>query len=463
MTTAPNLRATAEYQAMDAAHHWHPFADTGDLNARGARVLTAAEGVWLTDSEGTRILDGMSGLWCVNVGYGRDRIADAVSDQLRRLPYYNTFFQCTHPGAAEFAAALCEVAPPQMTRVFFANSGSEANDTIFRLARVYWDCLGKPEKKVFIARKNAYHGSSVGSASLGGMGVMHAQSGLPIEGIEHIGQPYWFGEAEPGETPHDFGLRRARELEAAIDRIGEDRICAFIAEPIQGAGGVIIPPESYWPEIARICAEREILLVADEVICGFGRTGNWWGSETFSITPDLMTIAKGMTSGYVPMGGVYISEKVAGPVIAEAGEFFHGYTYSGHPAACAAGLANLAILREERLPERVRDRIGPYLQRAWAGLSDHPLVGETRMTGLIGALELVRDRETGTRFANEGTTGTEARDLSVANGLVMRATRDTLLIAPPLMISEEECDILVSRARKTLDDLWAMKRDAGQL
>ncbi len=463
MNTAPNLRATADYQAMDAAHHWHPFTDTADLAARGARVLVGADGVWLTDSEGNRILDGMSGLWCVNVGYGRERIADAVADQLRRLPYYNTFFQCTHPAAAEFAAQLCEVAPPQMTRVFFANSGSEANDTIFRLARVYWDCLDKPEKKVFISRRNAYHGSSVGSASLGGMGAMHAQSGLPIEGIEHIDQPYWFGEAEPGESPHDFGLRRARALEAAIDRIGEHRVCAFIAEPIQGAGGVIVPPESYWPEIARICAERDILLIADEVICGFGRTGNWWGSETYAITPDLMTIAKGMTSGYVPMGGVFISEKVAGPVMATAGEFFHGYTYSGHPAACAAGLANLAILREERLPERVRDATGPYLQRGWASLADHPLVGETRMKGLIGALELVRDRKTGARFAEEGRTGTEARDLSVANGLVMRATRDTLMIAPPLTITEEECDILVARARKTLDDLLDRKRRAGEL
>jgi putrescine aminotransferase len=322
--------------------------------------------------------------------------------------------------------------------------------------------MGKPSKKVFISRRNAYHGSSVASASLGGMAPMHAQSGLPIEGVHHIGQPYWFGEAR-GMDPAEFGLARARELEEAIDRIGAENVCAFIGEPIQGAGGVIIPPESYWPEIQRICRERGILLIADEVICGFGRTGAWWGSDTYRIEPDLMPIAKGMTSGYLPMGGVLVSDRVAQPVMERAGEFFHGYTYSGHPAAAAAGLANLRILREERLVERVRDSIGPYLQRAWARLADHPLVGETRMVGLIGALELVADRESMARFPDEGATGMRARDLSVENGLVMRAVRDTLVISPPLVISEEECDILVERARKTLDDLAAEKAREGAL
>ncbi|MGF1446293.1 MAG: aspartate aminotransferase family protein [Pikeienuella sp.] len=463
MNITPNLRPTGDYQAMDAAHHWHPQSDMAQVNARGSRVWVSGEGVWLTDSEGARLIDGMAGLWCVNAGYGRTEIADAVHEQMRRLPYYNTFFQCTHTAAAEFSEALSEVMPEGFSRVFYANSGSEANDTVFRLARVYWDVMGKPKKKTFIARKNGYHGSSVASASLGGMSWMHVQSGLPIPGVHHIGQPYWFGEAEPGESPHDFGLRRARELETAIDRIGEENVCAFIAEPIQGAGGVIVPPESYWPEIQRICDNREILLVADEVICGFGRTGNWWGSETFGIRPDLMAIAKGMTSGYVPMGGVLISDKVAEPVLEKLGEFAHGYTYSGHPAACAAGLANLRILREERLVERVRDDIGPYFQERWMALGAHPLVGEARMVGLIGALELVADKARRRRFADEGRTGLEARELSLANGLIMRATRDTLLISPPLCITEAEVDLLVARAAKTLDDLQAQKRAAGEL
>ncbi|MEM7686056.1 MAG: aminotransferase, partial [Pseudomonadota bacterium] len=402
------------------------------------------------------ILDGMAGLWCVNVGYGREEIAEAIARQARELPYYNTFFQSTHPPAAEFSEALCAQAPAHMNRVFFTNSGSESNDTVFRLARVYWDSLGKPEKKHFIGRKNGYHGSTVAAASLGGMGAMHVQSGLPIEGIHHINQPYWFGEGrETGLTPEEFGLARARELEDKIREVGAGRIAAFIAEPIQGAGGVIIPPEAYWPEIQRICREHDILIVADEVICGFGRTGAWWGCETYQIEADLMPIAKGLTSGYVPMGGVFISDRVAGPVMKNAGEFVHGYTYSGHPLACAAGLVNLRILQEEDLPGRVGQKVGPYLKAQWEALTEHPLVGEARMTGLIGAFELVRDKTTMERFANEGAAGTRCRDLSVGNGLVMRAVRDSMIISPPLIISEAECDELMRIVRKTLDDLAA--------
>jgi putrescine aminotransferase len=449
---ALNRRDTAAIQAADAAHHWHPFTDSADLAARGTRVIASAEGCWLTTNDGERLLDGMAGLWCVNVGYGREEIVEAVARQMRELAYYNTFFQCTHPLAAEFAEALAEVAPPHMNRVFFANSGSEANDTNFRLARVYWDCLGKPEKKVFIARRNAYHGSTVAAASLGGMAAMHGQSGLPIGDIHHIGQPYWFGEG--GEMdPAEFGLQRARELGRAIDEIGEHRVCAFIAEPIQGAGGVVIPPDSYWPEISRICAEREILLIADEVISGFGRTGAWWGSAGYGINPDLMTIAKGMTSGYVPMGGTLISDRVAEPIMAHAGEFFHGYTYSGHPAACAAGLASIRIVREERLVERVAEDVGPYLAARWASLGDHPLVGETRTRGLLGAMELVADKTSRRRLYVAGGAGTRLRDLSVADGLVMRAVGDTMIISPPLVISRAEIDELVSRARAALDAL----------
>jgi len=467
MNLAPNLRSTAEYQAMDAAHHWHPFMDTKDLNAKGARVFTGAKGVWLTDSEGNRLLDGMAGLWCMNVGYGRDEIVDAVARQMRELPYYNTFFQCTHPAAAEFAAMLCNAAPPQMNRVFFTNSGSESNDTVFRMARIYWDCMGKSKKKVFISRKNAYHGSTVCGTSLGGMAGMHRQGDLPIPGIYHIGQPYWFGEGrhmQPAIDPAEFGRMRARELETAIDWLGEDQVAAFIAEPIQGAGAVIIPPESYWPEIARICRERNILLIADEVITGFGRTGNMWGSETYQITPDFMSIAKGMTSGYVPMGGVFISDRVGDVLIEKAGEIVHGYTYSGHPAACAAGMASLRIIQEEQLVERVRDDVGPYMQARWATLAEHPLVGEVRMKGLIGAMELVKDKKTGLRFPSEGRTGTLCRDISIGkNHLVMRATRDTMIVSPPLVITRDECDVFVERARQTLDDLAAELKRRGDL
>jgi putrescine aminotransferase len=340
-----------------------------------------------------------------------------------------------------------------MNRVFFTNSGSESNDTVLRLVRRYWDCMGEPQRRAVIGRRNGYHGSTVAATALGGMQGMHDQS-YAVADIHHIDQPYVFGEGR-GQDPAAFGLARARQLEAKIEELGSETVAAFIAEPIQGAGGVIIPPETYWPEIQRICRKHGILLIADEVICGFGRTGSWWGCETFGIEADMMPIAKGMTAGYVPMGGVLISDRVAGPVIAKGGEFYHGYTYSGHPLAAAAGLASLRIMQEEKLVERVAGSIGPYLKARWEALSDHPIVGEARMCGLVGALELVADKATLAAFPNEGTTGTRCRDLSVANGLVMRAVRDSMIISPPLVISEEECDLLVERARKTLDDLAA--------
>src|SRR5690606_18647143 len=272
MNMIANHPPTAELQALDAAHHLHPFTHGGQLAQKGARVIARAKGVTLTDTDGNDYLDAMAGLWCVNIGYGRDELADAASRQMRELPYYNTFFQTTHVPAIALAKKLAELAPGDLNHVFFAGSGSEANDTNIRMVRTYWAEKGKPGKNIIISRKNAYHGSSMGSGSLGGMGPMHAQGGLPIPDICHIDQPHWWQEG--GDlTPEDFGLERARQLEAKIRELGEDRVAAFIAEPIQGAGGVIIPPKTYWPEIQRICDAYDILLIVDEVICGFGRTG----------------------------------------------------------------------------------------------------------------------------------------------------------------------------------------------
>ena len=448
--------STAELRALDAAHHLHPFSDMKSLNAEGSRVIVSAEGVWLTDSDGNRILDGMSGLWCVNVGYGRQEIVDAVAKQMAELPYYNTFFKTTHKPAIELAARLAELTPPQFNRVFFTGSGSEANDTVIKLVRRYFQIKEKPEKKIIISRRNAYHGSTVAAGSLGGMAPMHAQS-APIPDILHIAQPYWWGEARQGETPEEFGLRAAQTLEAAIDAMGEDRIAAFIAEPIQGAGGVIIPPATYWPEIARICRERDILFISDEVICGFGRTGSWFGCETFHTEPDILVMAKGITSGYMPLGAVMVADRVA-EVLLEGGDFNHGYTYSGHPAACAAAIANLDIMQRENLVGRVANDAGPYLKERWSALAEHPLVGEAPMVGLVGALELTPDKAGRTKFADVGKVGTLARDFSFKNGLVMRAVRDRLIIAPPLVISHGEIDELVARAHKTLDDTYAELR-----
>ncbi len=455
-------RSTAEWQALDAAHYMHPFTDHAALGRKGTRVIVRAEGVYLYDSDGRQILDGMSGLWCVNLGYGRRELAQAAYEQLLELPYYNSFFQVAHPPAIELARLLVEVTPPQFKHVFFTGSGSEANDTVVRAVRRYWDLMGQPERAVIISRKNAYHGSTMAGASLGGMAPMHAQGGLPIPGIVHIRQPYWYGEG--GDlSPAEFGVLAAKALEDKILEIGPERVAAFIGEPIQGAGGVIIPPQTYWPEIQKIVDRYGILLVADEVICGFGRTGAWFGSDHFGIRPDLMPIAKGMSSGYLPIGGVMIAERVAQTLIERGGDFNHGFTYSGHPAACAVACATLNIMRSEGIVERVKSDIGPYLQQHWRALEDHPLVGEARGVGLIGALELVRDKASRQGFADPGEIGTVCRDLCIANGLVMRAVRATMIIAPPLVMTRAQVDELVDKARIALDLTLEEARRQGKL
>jgi len=450
-------RATREWQDLDSRHYLHPFTDFKSLAAEGARVVTRAEGAYLYDSEGRKILDGMAGLWCVNVGYGRRELAEAAYRQMQELPYYNSFFKSANPPAIELARQLAELTPPQFNRVFFAGSGSEANDTIIRMVRRYWDLLGEAGRDVIISRVNAYHGSTMAGASLGGMSAMHSQGGLPIPGIVHIEQPYWF-ENGIDLSPEEYGLRAARRLAEKIEEIGPQRIAAFIGEPIQGAGGVIIPPETYWPEIQRICRHYGILLIADEVVCGFGRTGRWFGCQYFGFEPDLMTMAKAITSGYQPLGGVMVADRVADVLIERGGEFFHGYTYSGHPVACAVALANLRILRDEGLVDRVRDDIGPYLQRRWRELGEHPLVGEVRGVGMIGALELVAHKASRTFFRNRGRVGLVCRDHCFENGLVMRAVADTMIIAPPLMLSRAQVDELVEKAWKCLD---LTARDVG--
>jgi len=455
-------RSTEAWQALDRQHYLHPFTDFKSLHARGARVIVKAEGVYLYDSDGQRILDGMAGLWCVNVGYGRRELAEAAYRQMLELPYYNSFFQTAHPPAIELARRLVELTPPQFNRVFFTGSGSEGNDTVVRLVRRYWDLMGQPQRKVIISRVNAYHGSTMAGASLGGMAFMHEQGGLPIPDIVHIPQPYWYGEG--GElAPAEFGLRAARALEQKILELGADRVAAFIGEPIQGAGGVIIPPDSYWPEIQRICDRHGILLVADEVICGFGRTGYWFGSELYGIRPDLMTLAKGLSSGYLPIGAVMVADRVADVLIERGGEFAHGYTYSGHPVACAVASANLALIEQEDLVRRTREETGPYLAARWRELAEHPLVGEARSVGLIGALELVRDKSRRQFFDKRGEVGTICRDFCFQNGLIMRAVRDTMIISPPLVITLGQIDELAAKARRCLDLTLERCRADGRL
>jgi putrescine aminotransferase len=449
MNEAPALSNLA---AIDAAHHIHPFSDMRELNAKGTRIIERAEGVFIYDSSGKKYLDAFAGLWCVNVGYGRKSIAEAASRQMQELPYYNSFFGTTTPPATLLAQKIAAHTGGNLNRVFFTNSGSEATDTWFRIARVYWKALGKPEKTEVIARRNGYHGSTVAGASLGGMKLMHEQGNLPIEGVHHIGQPYWY--AEGGDlSPAEFGLKVARELEAKIDELGEDRVAAFVAEPIQGAGGVIIPPETYWPEISRICKARNILLVSDEVICGFGRLGTWFGYQHYGVEPDLAPIAKGLSSGYLPIGGVLVSDRVAEVMLEEVGEFYHGFTYSGHSVCAAAALENIRIIEEEGLVERVRDDIGPYFAAAWKSLEDHEVVGQAESVGLIGGLQLAADKSTRRRYAKPDDIGTLVRNHCVDNGLIMRATGDRMLASPALTISHAEVDEVIGKLRQALDHL----------
>jgi len=443
---------TFELQESDSDHHMHPFTCGSKLQSRRPRVVVGGRGVWLIDSEGKEILDGMSGLWCVNVGYGRTELVEAARQQMQELPYYNTFFQTTHIPAVSLAAKLAELTPDNLNKVFFASSGSEANDTNIRMARTYWAERGKPEKSIIISRKNSYHGSTVGSGSLSGMTAMHSQGGLPIPDIVHINQPDWWSEG--GDmAPEEFAVARARELESVIIKHGENRVAAFVAEPIQGAGGVIIAPDGYWAEIQRICDDYEILLIADEVICGFGRTGNWFGSQTFKICPDIVTVAKGLSSGYQPIAASIVSDEIAHVI--DQCEFSHGYTYSGHPVAAAVALENVRILEEEKVLDHVNQVAAPYLKARWTSLGDHPMVGEARIVGMMGSIALTPDKENRAPFASQtGTIGEIVRDQCFAHNLVMRHVGDRMVIAPPLIIRTEEIDILIERAVQALDDAW---------
>ena len=461
MNKITNHLPTAELQALDAAHHMHPFTDANALEKKGARIITRAKGVWLNDSEGNRIIDAMAGLWCVNIGYGRRELAEVAARQMEELSYYNTFFQTTHIPAIALAAKIAELAPGDLNHLFFAGSGSEANDTNIRLVRRYWDVKGQSEKRIIIGRKNGYHGSTLGGGSLGGMSGIHAHGGK-ISGIVHIDEPNWW--AQGGDlTPEAFGLERAQQLEKMILDLGVDQVAAFIGEPIQGAGGVIVPPSTYWPEIQRIVDKYGILLIADEVITGFGRTGNWFGSETLGICPDIMTIAKGLSSGYQPIGGSIVSDKVA-KVIADGGEFNHGYTYSAHPVAAAVALENLRILQEEHIIDHVRNVAHPYLAERWHALADHPMVGEVQLVGLMGSIALTPDKAKRARFASDaGTVGYRTRERCFANNLVMRHVGDRMIISPPLVITPDEIDVLIERATLSLNESYASLKADGML
>jgi putrescine aminotransferase len=448
---------------MDVDHHLAPQNDWQAIQqAGGSRIITRAEGSTLYDGEGNSILDGMAGLWCVNIGYGRDEMAKVAYEQMLELPYYNTFFKTATPPPLVLAKKLAELLGGNLQHIFFNNSGSEANDTILRLVRYYWDVKGQPNRKIVIGRHNGYHGSTVAGVSLGGMKAMHEQGDFPIPGIEHVMQPYLFGDAL-GEDPAAFAKRAADAIEERILKVGPENVAAFIGEPVQGAGGVIIPPADYWTRVEAICRKYGILLICDEVICGFGRLGEWFGHQHFGVKPDLVAMAKGLSSGYLPISAVGVSSEIVDTLRAAGGEFIHGYTYSGHPAAAAVALRNIEIMEREKLIERVQTDIGPYFAQALATLNDHPLVGEARSLGLIGGVEIVSKKGTNERFTGkEGHAGPVVRDICIRSGLMVRAIRDTIVMSPPLVITREEVDRMVAIIRAALDEATPALRSAPQ-
>jgi putrescine aminotransferase len=443
----------AALKRMDLAHHLPAQTDYRLQEALGgSRIITRADGCYIYDGDGNKILDGMAGLWCVNVGYGRKELADAAYEQMLELPYYNTFFKTATPPPVMLAAKIAEKMGGHLSHVFFNSSGSEANDTVFRLVRHYWTLKGQPQRQVFISRWNAYHGSTVAGVSLGGMTYMHEQGNLPIPGVEHVMQPYSFNDGF-GEDPEAFASRAAQAVEDRILAVGPENVAAFIGEPVQGAGGVIIPPASYWPKVEAICRKYGILLICDEVICGFGRLGQWFGHQHYGIKPDIIAMAKGLSSGYLPISAVGVADFIVAELKAHDGDFVHGFTYSGHPTACAVALKNIEIMEREGLIERTRNDTGPYIAKAMATLNDHPLVGEVRTIGLIGAIEIVSKKGTNQRFGGrEGTAGPIVRDLCIKNGLMVRGIRDSLVFCPPLIISHAEIDQMVTILRRSLDE-----------
>ncbi|HVI98022.1 MAG TPA: aspartate aminotransferase family protein [Sphingomonas sp.] len=444
----------AELRRLDVAHHLAAQQDQGLMrDLGGARIITRAEGSYIYDGEGNAILDGMAGLWCVQVGYGRKELADAAYDQMLELPYYNTFFKTATPPTIQLASKISELLGGNLSHVFFNTSGSEAIDTIIRLARFYWQAKGEPERTVIIARENAYHGSTIAGASLGGMKAMHAQGGPWLPGVERVRQPYSFNEGF-GQDPRAFGEAAADAVEQKILDVGPEKVAAFIGEPVQGAGGVIIPPDSYWPRIEAICRKYGILLVSDDVICGFGRLGQWFGFQHFGFKPDLVSMAKGLSSGYLPISAVGVADHIVEVLRSIGDDFVHGFTYSGHPTSAAVALKNIEIIEREDLVRRTREDTGPYLAAKMTELSAHPMVGEARSLGLIGAVEIVSEKGTNQRFGGtEGNTGPMVRDLCIEKGLMVRAVRDSLVLSPPLTISHREIDEMFRIIEEALDEV----------
>ncbi len=439
----------ASLRKLDQAHHLHPFTDHRAMHAVGTHVIRSARGSTVVDEDGRELIDGLAGLWCVNVGYGREEIVQAVAEQMRAVAFYPSFFNTTTEPTIRLAARLAALAPPKLNRAIFSNSGSEANETALKLIRAYWKLRGRREKTKLLARSFAYHGVTLATTSLTGLPSCTDPFDLPLPGFVQVPGPNAYAS---GKSPAEYGAWCLAETERAIAREGAQTIAAIFVEPVQGAGGVIVPPEGYLARLRELCRRHEILFVADEVITGFGRLGAWFASQLWNLDPDLITLAKGITSGYLPLGATLVSDEIAA-ALDSGGTLAHGFTYTGHPTACAAALANLDLIEREHLIERVRDDIGPRFQAALQRLAAHPAVAEVRGVGLIGALELRRPKQGRHADAAPNTLGLAVHQLAREEGVIVRGIRDLVALSPPFVITHDELDRLFASLTRALDRL----------
>ena len=458
MTVMPNSTA-----ARDIAYHLHPYANAVKQEAEGPTVLARGKGIYIYDEDGKEYIEGLSGLWCVSLGFSEERLVEAAARQMRTLPYYHSFGPKVPDITVELAERLVKLAPVPMSRAFFCNSGSEANDTAVKMAWYYHNAIGKPQKKKLIGRVKGYHGVTVAAASLMGLPMFQRDFDIPLPGFLHTDCPHHYRFANPGESEEDFASRCAANLEKLILAEGPDTVAAFFAEPIMGAGGVLLPPKTYFEKIQAVLRKYDVLFVADEVICGFGRTGNMFGSETFKLTPDIMTMAKALSSGYLPISALMINEKIYRALrdnSAKIGTFGHGYTYGGHPVSAAVAVEALKIYAERDILSQVR-RVAPTLQNGLRKFADHPLVGEVRGIGLIGGIELVKDKRSKEAFEPTMGVGAYAAKCAQGHGLLIRAMGDSMGFCPPLIITEAQIGDMLARFAKALDETHAWVRQQG--
>jgi 4-aminobutyrate--pyruvate transaminase len=450
MTVLPNSIA-----ARDIAYYFHPATNARRHETVGPMVIERGEGVRVYDDQGKDYIEGLAGLWSVAVGFGEERLAKAAYEQMRKLPYYHSFSHKSHPSAIALAERLVKMASGQLAKAHFTSSGSEANDFVVKLIWYFNNALGRPQKKKFIARQRGYHGVSIASASLTGLANFQRDFDLPLPFARHVSTPHLWRGAKPGEGEEEFASRLAAELEETIQREGPETVAAFIGEPVMGAGGVIPPPKTYWEKVQQVCLRHDVLVVADEVITGFGRTGRMFGSETYNIAPDVLVVSKALTSSYMPLSAVIFSDRIYQAVAdnsAKIGVFAHGFTASGHPVATAVALENLDIIDEKALVASAA-ALSPHFLKRLAQFADHPYVGEARGVGLIGALELVADKGSKTGFAQPGAIGGKLAELCHEEGLIIRAIGEIIAFCPPLIISAGEIDEMFDRFGRALKRL----------